>query len=168
MRSPPLHTNNQTKRLPQETLTRLHGSILLHLELEEPEDRTGHDEQFHLGDVAADAGAGTGGEGDEGRLLARGKPGGIPAFGDEFLGVRAPDFLGAVDGVAGDGDDVAGVEGVAGDGDWGVAGGDLTGKAHGGGAVDAHGFPDDPLEAGNIVSKATRVKGKGEGKRQVE
>jgi hypothetical protein len=42
---------------------------------------------------------------------------------------------------------------VAGDGDRGVAGGNLAGKAHGGGAVDAHGFPDDPLEAGNIVSK---------------
>jgi hypothetical protein len=38
---------------------------------------------------------------------------------------------------------------VAGDGDWGVAGGDLTGKTHGGGAVDAHSFPDDPLQAGN-------------------
>jgi hypothetical protein len=153
MRSPPLHPNNQTKRLTQETLPRLHGSILLHLKLKEPEDRTSHNEQFHLGDVAADAGAGAGGEGDERGLLARGKARGVPALGDEFFGVGAPDFLGAVDCVAGDGDDVAGVEGVAGDGDRGVAGGNLAGKAHGGGAVDAHGFPDDPLEAGNIVSK---------------
>jgi hypothetical protein len=38
---------------------------------------------------------------------------------------------------------------VAGDGDRGTAGGNLTGKAHGRGAVDAHSFPDDPLQAGS-------------------
>lgn len=146
-----LHTDDQAKRLAQETLAGLHGAILLHLELEETEDGSGHDEEFHLGDIAADAGAGTGAEGDESGLLAGGKAGGIPALGNEFLGVRAPDVAGAVDGVAGDGDNVAGVEDVAGDGDGGVAGGDFTGETHGGGAVDTHGFPDNPLEAGELL-----------------
>jgi hypothetical protein len=36
---------------------------------------------------------------------------------------------------------------MAADFDGGVTWGDLTGKAHGGCAVDAHCFPDDPLEA---------------------
>ena len=148
-----LHANDQTKRLTEEALAGLHGPILLHFKLEEAEDGGGHDEEFHLGDVAADAGAGARAEGDEGGLLAGGQTGGVPALGDELLGVGAPDLGGAVDGVAGDGDDVAGVEDVAGDGDGGAAGGDLAGEAHGGGAVDAHGFPDDPLEAGDGVSE---------------
>ena len=147
-----LHANDQTERLTEEALAGLHGPILLHFKLEEAEDGGGHDEEFHLGDVAADAGAGARAEGDEGGLLAGGQTGGIPALGNELLGVGAPDLGGAVDGVAGDGDDVAGVEDVAGDGDGRAAGGDLAGEAHGGGAVDAHGFPDDPLEAGDEVS----------------
>lgn len=146
------HTNLQTERLAQESLASLHGAILLHLELEESEDSGGHDEQLHLGNVAADTGTGTVAEGDEGGLLAGGQALGAPALGNELLGVGTPDFLGAVDGVAGNGKDIAGLEGVAADHDGGCAGRNLAGKTHGGGAVDTHGFPDDPLEAAKIVS----------------
>lgn len=147
----PLHTDLQSEGLPQETLSRLHRTLLLHLELEEAEHRTADNQEFHLRDVATDTGSGARAEGNESGLLTGGKAGGVPALRDELLGIGTPDLLGAVDGVAGHGDNVAGVEGVAGDGDGGVTGGDFTGETHGGGAVDTHGFPDDPLEVGDIL-----------------
>lgn len=145
------HTNLQTERLAQESLASLHRSILVHLELEETEHSSADNEQFHLGDVATDTGAGTVAEGDEGGLLAGGETLGAPALGDELLSVGTPDLLGAVDRVAGDREDVAGFEGVAADHDGGGTGRDLAGKTHGGGAVDAHCFPDYPLEAMKLL-----------------
>lgn len=152
----PLHTDLQSEGLPQETLSRLHGTLLLHLKLKETEDRTADNQEFHLRDVATDTGSGAGAEGNESGLLTRGEAGGVPALRDELLGIGAPDLGGAVDGVAGHGDNVAGVEGVAGDGDGGVTGGDFTGETHSGGAVDAHGFPDNPLEVGDVLDHRVR------------
>lgn len=87
------HTNLQSKRLAQESLTSLHRSVLVHLELEETEHSSADNEQFHLGDVATDTGAGTVAEGDEGGLLAGGETFGAPALGDELFGVGTPDLL---------------------------------------------------------------------------
>lgn len=142
------HTDLQTKGLAQETLAGLHGAILLHLKLEQTEDSSGHDEEFHLGDVAADTGTGTVAEGDEGGLLASAETLWVPALGNEFFGIGTPDLLGAVDGVAGHGENITGLEDVSADLDGGGTGRDLAGKTHGRGAVDTHGFPNDPLEAG--------------------
>lgn len=146
-----LQTNHQTKRLAKETFTGLHGAILLDLEVEEAENSSAHDEQFHLGNVTTDAGAGAVGEGDESGLLTGSQTIRGPALRHELLGVGTPDFLGAVDGVAGDGEDVTGAEGVAGDDDGGGAFGDLTGKTHGGGAMDAHSFLDNPLQVLDVL-----------------
>lgn len=145
--NPPLQTNIQAQGFPQESLSRLHGSSLLHLELEQTEDSGADDEEFHLGDIAADARARTSAEGDESGLLARGETSGIPTIGDELVGVRAPDFLRVVDCVGRDGDDVAGLEFVAGNVDGLRCGRYLAGKTHGRCAVNTHGFPDDPLQA---------------------
>lgn len=144
---PALHTNLQAKRLPQEALASLHRTLLLELEIEAAEYRSAHNQQLHLGDVAADAGSRAVAEGDEGGLLACGQTLWVPALGHEVVGVGAPDFFGVVDCVAGHGEDVAGAEGVAGDLNWAGVCGDLAGEAHGGGAVDAHCFPDGPLQA---------------------
>lgn len=146
-----LHANNQTKRLAQETLASLHGTILLNLEVEEAEDSSAHDEKFHLGNVAADAGTGAVREGNESGLLASSQIFGRPTLGIEFLGIGTPNFLGAMDGIAGDGENIAGAESVTGDVDRSGALGDLTGQTHGGGAVNTHGFPDDPLQVFNIL-----------------
>ena len=150
-RAPTAHTNPQSKRLAQETFTGLHGTILLDLELEEAEDSSAHDEKFHLSHIAADTSPRTVAERDECSLLAGSETLGAPALGDELLCVRTPDLLGAVDGVARDGEDVARAEGVARDDDGAGAGGDLTGQTHGGGGVDAHGLPDDPLQVLDIL-----------------
>lgn len=125
--------------------------ILLQLELEQPEDSADSKQELHLSKVTTNAGTGTSAEGDERGLLAGGETLGVPAFGDELVGFGTPDFGVAVDGVAGDGDDVAGVEDVAGDVDGAAVGRDLAGKTHGGGAVDTHGFPDNPLEADSLA-----------------
>lgn len=145
------HANLQSKRLTQETLTSLHGTILLDLELEEAEDSSAHDEKFHLSNIATNTGTGAVAEGNEGSLLTGSEALRAPAFGNELLSVRTPDGLGAVDGVARNGEDVARAEGVAGDDDGVGAGGDLTGKAHGGGRVDTHGLPDHPLQVLDIL-----------------
>lgn len=145
--NPLLHTHFQAQGFPQEALAGLHWALLLDFEVVETEDSCADDEQLHLGDVAADAGTRAGAEGDEGGLLARGEAGGIPAFGNELLCIWAPDLRVTMDRVAWDGDNVAGLEDVAGDLHRRNGGRNFTGETHGGGAVDAHGFPDDPLEA---------------------
>jgi len=124
------HTNLQSKRLAQESLTCLHRSILVHLELEKSEHSSADDEQFHFSDVATDTGARSVAEGDEGGLLAGGETRGTPTLWDEFLGGCTPDLLRAVDRVAGYGENVAGFEGASADHDGGGAGGDLARKAH--------------------------------------
>ena len=57
-----------------------------------------------------------------------------------------------MDCVGRDGEDGAGREGVVANGDGG-AGGDDTGKAEGGGGMDAEGFVDGVVEAGRMVSR---------------
>lgn len=142
-----LQPNLQPERLPQETLSGLHRVVLLQLELEQPEDSANSKQKLHLSKVTTNASTGASTEGDEGSLLAGGETLGVPAFGNELVGFGAPDFWVTVDGVAGNGDNVAGVEDVAGDVDGAAVRRDLAGETHGGGAMDTHGFPDDPLKA---------------------
>lgn len=129
--NPSLQTHLQTHRLPQESLAGFHGALLLDFKVKEAEDRRADDEEFHLGDVAANAGARAGAKGNEGGFLACGETRRVPAIGNEFLGVWAPDFGRAVNCVAWYGEDVAGLEGVAGDLDGGKGWGDFTWETHG-------------------------------------
>lgn len=127
---PTTHTHIQTQRFAQETLPSLHRRVLLQLKLKEAEDSSAHDEEFHLGNITTDTGAGAVAERNESGLLAGCETIGAPALRNEFLSVRAPDFLGAVDCVAGHGENVAWQEGVAADLDGVGAGGDLAGETH--------------------------------------
>jgi hypothetical protein len=141
------HTNVQTKRLTQETLTSLHGAVLLHLKLEQAEDSGAYDKELHLSDVATDTSTRTVTKWDECGLLTGAETLGGPALGNKFLGISTPDLLRAVDGVAGHREDITGIEGVSADHDRSSASGNLAGKTHGRRAMDAHGFPNDVLEA---------------------
>ena len=150
--SPLLQANVQSHGLPQETLPGLHGVVLLQLKLEQSEDRADSKQKFHLSQVTTNAGTRASAEGDEGGLLALGETLGVPALRNELVGIRTPDLRETVDSVAGNGNDVTGVEDVTGDVDGATMRGDLAGETHGGGTVDTHGFPDDPLEAVKMLS----------------
>lgn len=150
--SPLLQANMQSQGLPQETLPGLHGVVLLQLKLKQSEDSADSEQKFHLSQVTTNAGTRASAEGDEGGLLALGETLGVPALRNELVGIRTPDFRETVDSVAGNGNDVAGVEDVTGDVDGAAVGGDLAGETHGGGTVDTHGFPDNPLEAVKMLS----------------
>lgn len=150
--SPLLQANVQSQGLPQETLPGLHRVILLQLKLKQSEDRADSKQKFHLSQVTTNAGTRASAEGDEGGLLALGETLGVPALRNELVGIRTPDLRETVDSVAGNGNDVTGVEDVTGDVDGATMRGDLAGETHGGGTVDTHGFPDDPLEAVKMLS----------------
>jgi hypothetical protein len=151
VRSAAAHADIETKGLAQETLTGLHGTFLLDLKLEKTEDSSAHDEKFHLSDVASNTGTGAVAERNESGLLAWGETVRAPALGDELIGVRAPDILGMVDSVRRDGEYITRAEGVTTNLDGRGTSGNLTGKTHGGGAVDTHSFPDHPLEVIDIL-----------------
>lgn len=150
--SPLLQANVQGHRLPQETLPGLHGVVLLQLKLKQSEDSADSEQKFHLSQVTTNTGTRASAEGDEGGLLALSETLGVPALRNELVGIRTPDLRETVDSVAGNGDDVTGVEDMTGDVDGAAVGGDLAGETHGGGTVDTHGFPDDPLEAVKMLS----------------
>lgn len=129
--SPPPNTHLQAQRLPQEPLTSLHRPLLLQLPIKHAEYSGRDNKQFHLGDVTPNARTRSSTKRNKGGLLARREAGGVPALRDKVVGVRAPDFLGVVDCVARDRENIAGLEHVAADLDGGSALGDLAGKTHG-------------------------------------
>ena len=143
-----LEANLETQGLAEETLA---GVEVVLAEGDVVAAGPGSDDELHLhlGDVAADAGAGAVGEGDEGVLLAGGEL--EPAVGVELVGVGAPDLLGVVDRVGGDGEDGAGREVVAVEVDAGAVVGDLAGETNARGGVEAEGLVEDGLEVGQVL-----------------
>lgn len=145
------------ERLAEEAFSGLHLAVVFVEEFKVAEDGGDDALEFHLGDVAADAGARARGEGDEGVLLPGRQALLVPAVGDEVVGVRAPDLLGVVDRVARHADGRAGGDAVAQDLEglgvrvvWGGAR-DETREAERAGAVDAHRLVDHGLHVREIL-----------------
>lgn len=139
---PLLHPHLQRQRLPQETLPRLHLA-LPQLKLIPPKHCAHNKRQLHLRDVPAHAGPRAVAERNERGLLLLGDL--LPALRAEGVGVGAPDVGGVVDCVARHGQDGTSGKVAVRDGDAGAD--DHAGQAERGGAVDAHGFLDDEIEA---------------------
>lgn len=103
--------------------------------------------QLHFRHVPSDTSSGPVAKWDECCFLLIGQLAVFPALGPEAVGVGAPDGLGVVYGVGGDGEGGIGGKVMAEDGDAGARR-DKAGETEGGGAVDAEGFGDYVLEAG--------------------
>jgi len=144
---PPPHPHPTPHRLPQEPFPRLQRPLHPQLKLIMPPHRCHNKRQLHFRHVPSDTSSGPVAKWDECCFLLIGQLAVFPALGPEAVGVGAPDGLGVVNGVGGDGEGGIGGKVMAEDGDAGARR-DKAGETEGGGAVDAEGFGDYVLEAG--------------------